>query len=186
MPGYSGEPVVTTLVCLFHFACEAAGATGTRHSLCPLLSRVVGTRLGRVAPRDGGRLSTSLRGAEATKQSRLTFAARWIASLRSQRRPGQAKREPGPIITNVCCCAWLEPQSRSLLTSVVMGPGVRRDDEMYATPRPSPSYVGDTAPPDAALTAARGPCRTVFRAAFLCCKRPCNARAAPVPAPACR
>jgi hypothetical protein len=35
-PGYSGEPVVTTLVCLFQFACEAAGATGTRLSLRPL------------------------------------------------------------------------------------------------------------------------------------------------------
>src|ERR1700730_1753761 len=32
-----GEPVVTTLVCLFHFACEAAGAASTRLSLRPLL-----------------------------------------------------------------------------------------------------------------------------------------------------
>jgi hypothetical protein len=31
------EPVVTTLVCLFYFAREAAGAAGTRHSLRPLL-----------------------------------------------------------------------------------------------------------------------------------------------------
>jgi hypothetical protein len=30
-----GEPVVTMLVCLFHFACEAAGAAGTRLSLRP-------------------------------------------------------------------------------------------------------------------------------------------------------
>src|ERR1700730_12778978 len=37
-PGISGEPVVTTLVCLFQFACEAAGATGTRLSLRPLFS----------------------------------------------------------------------------------------------------------------------------------------------------
>jgi hypothetical protein len=32
-PGFFGEPVVTTLVCLIHFACEAAGAAGTRLSL---------------------------------------------------------------------------------------------------------------------------------------------------------
>jgi hypothetical protein len=34
-----GEPVVTTLVCLFHFACEAAGAAGIRLSLRPLMFR---------------------------------------------------------------------------------------------------------------------------------------------------
>jgi hypothetical protein len=37
-PGISGEPVVTTLVCFIYFAREAAGATGTRLSLRPLLS----------------------------------------------------------------------------------------------------------------------------------------------------
>ena len=36
MPGQSGEPVVDLLVVLFYFAREAAGATGTRHSLRPL------------------------------------------------------------------------------------------------------------------------------------------------------
>ena len=36
MPGESGVTVVTTLVCFFHFAREAAGALGTRHSLRPL------------------------------------------------------------------------------------------------------------------------------------------------------
>jgi hypothetical protein len=35
---YSGVTVVTTLVCLFYFAREAAGALGTRHSLRPLFS----------------------------------------------------------------------------------------------------------------------------------------------------
>src|SRR6195256_4639449 len=33
--GCSGELVVTTLVCYLHFAHEAAGATGTRHSPRP-------------------------------------------------------------------------------------------------------------------------------------------------------
>ena len=37
MPGVSGVTVVTTLVCLFYFACEAAGASCARHSLRPLI-----------------------------------------------------------------------------------------------------------------------------------------------------
>jgi hypothetical protein len=37
MPGDPGGLVVTTLVCLFHFTHEAAGAAGTRHSPRPLL-----------------------------------------------------------------------------------------------------------------------------------------------------
>jgi len=35
MPDCSALPVVTLLVCFFHFANEAAGAAGTRHSLRP-------------------------------------------------------------------------------------------------------------------------------------------------------
>jgi hypothetical protein len=38
MPGDSGGPVVTTLVCFFLSAREAAGALGTRHSPRPLFS----------------------------------------------------------------------------------------------------------------------------------------------------
>src|SRR5258707_2536737 len=38
MPGVSGVTVVTMLVCLFYFACEAAGASSARHSLRPLIS----------------------------------------------------------------------------------------------------------------------------------------------------
>src|SRR4030088_3538025 len=37
MAGASGGPVVATLVCYLHFAHEAAGAAGTRHSPRPLL-----------------------------------------------------------------------------------------------------------------------------------------------------
>jgi hypothetical protein len=37
MPGEAGVTVVTTLVCLFYFACEAAGAASARHSLRPLM-----------------------------------------------------------------------------------------------------------------------------------------------------
>jgi hypothetical protein len=39
MPGETGVTVVTTLVCLFIFAREAAGASRARHSLRPLISR---------------------------------------------------------------------------------------------------------------------------------------------------
>ena len=38
MPGRSGVTVVTMLVCLFYFACEAAGALRARHSLRPLIA----------------------------------------------------------------------------------------------------------------------------------------------------
>src|SRR5258707_10763953 len=38
MPGETGVTVVTMLVCLFYFACEAAGASSARHSLRPLIS----------------------------------------------------------------------------------------------------------------------------------------------------
>src|SRR5712675_750001 len=37
MPGETGVTVVTMLVCLFYFACEAAGASCARHSLRPQL-----------------------------------------------------------------------------------------------------------------------------------------------------
>src|SRR5204863_1570115 len=37
MPGEPGVTVVTTLVCFFIFACEAAGASSARHSLRPLM-----------------------------------------------------------------------------------------------------------------------------------------------------
>ena len=72
MPGRSGEPVVTTLVCFIYFAREAAGALGTRHSPRPLL----GERL----TQDSG---VVLAGEERKRprQSTLLFAAPlWIAS----------------------------------------------------------------------------------------------------------
>jgi hypothetical protein len=37
MPGVSGVTVVTMLVCFFHLAHKAAGATSARHSLRPLI-----------------------------------------------------------------------------------------------------------------------------------------------------
>ena len=51
---FSGVTVVTTLVCLFYFACEAAGALSARHSLRPLVGegKTFRVNLGRIAPRD--------------------------------------------------------------------------------------------------------------------------------------
>jgi hypothetical protein len=40
MPGDPGVTVVTMLVCFYHFAHKAAGASGARHSPCPLIQRV--------------------------------------------------------------------------------------------------------------------------------------------------
>src|SRR5258707_11278773 len=65
MPGETGVTVVTMLVCLFYFACEAAGALSARHSLRPLFSerRNNFAKLGPIAPRDRGG-APSLRGAK--------------------------------------------------------------------------------------------------------------------------
>src|SRR5258706_4220243 len=52
MPGDPGGPVVATLVCNQHFAHEAAGAAGTRHSPRPQWGREIFAWLGRIAPRD--------------------------------------------------------------------------------------------------------------------------------------
>src|SRR5579863_6175967 len=49
MPGVSGVTVVTTLVCSFYFACEAAGASRARHSLrLYVTGRKVHAQLGRI------------------------------------------------------------------------------------------------------------------------------------------
>jgi hypothetical protein len=53
MPECFGVPVVTMLVRFFYFACEAAGATSTRHSLRPLLFRGSFDNSGTFVPRDG-------------------------------------------------------------------------------------------------------------------------------------
>jgi len=52
MPGETGVTVVTTLVCSFYFACEAAGASCARHSLRPRCSRVAVINSGALASRE--------------------------------------------------------------------------------------------------------------------------------------
>src|ERR1700722_16674024 len=67
MPGRSGVTVVTTLVCLFYFACEAAGASSARYSLRPLSKgQDLLATLGRSAPRECG--SAALRHCEERKR----------------------------------------------------------------------------------------------------------------------
>jgi hypothetical protein len=76
--GSFGEPVVTTLVCFFHFAYEAAGAPSARHSLRPCFQGAVFFAKPR-AQRAGG-------------NAIVCFA------MLLQRRPGV---EPGPITTGL-------------------------------------------------------------------------------------
>jgi hypothetical protein len=60
MPGYSGGPVVTTLVCLFisHARLRVHWAPGIPHALV-FPGRTFLQKLGRIAPRDRGGLSTN-------------------------------------------------------------------------------------------------------------------------------
>ena len=93
---FSGVTVVTTLACLFYFTCEAAGASSIRHSLRPPnrgLKEISDKPRAHRAARRRGCVSTSLRGAKATKQSILVVhgllhgachrarfrATRWLA-----------------------------------------------------------------------------------------------------------
>src|SRR5450759_5588074 len=84
MPGDSGVTVVTTLVCFFYFAREAAGASCARHSPRPLIGegRTLLAKLGRIARRECEVISAVIARSEATKQSRLSTSLRqsWIAS----------------------------------------------------------------------------------------------------------
>src|SRR5439155_12076877 len=86
VPGETGVTVVTTLVCYFYFACEAAGASSARHSLRPLISGAKFLpNLGRIAPRDRG-VMMSLRGAK--RRSNPLFYSRQHGLLRFARNDG--------------------------------------------------------------------------------------------------
>jgi hypothetical protein len=58
MPGETGGPVVTMLVCFYYFAREAAGATSTRHSPRPQRADDFPTTRTRSAPRGCGVVSS--------------------------------------------------------------------------------------------------------------------------------
>jgi len=104
MPGETGVTVVTTLVCSFCFACEAAGASSARHSLRPPISEGVHhpIELGQNVPRGRGRL-----GAFARSLGRLRLCS-WSkmqmpwSGIPMPRRPGsnqtrQLDASPGPL-----------------------------------------------------------------------------------------
>jgi hypothetical protein len=85
MPGETGVTVVTTLVCSFYFACEAAGASSARHSLRPLPGGgrfIIKTRAEMRGEIAGLCLDVIAR-SNATKQSTLSVSKHqsWIASL---------------------------------------------------------------------------------------------------------
>ena len=83
----SASPVVTTLVCFSHLRTGlwVRPAPGIPCALSLFSRAGFSIARARDVPRDCGRLPTSLRGAQATKQSRLLASLDlWIASLRSQ------------------------------------------------------------------------------------------------------
>jgi hypothetical protein len=89
MPGCSGEPVVTTLVCFLPFSArEAAGALRARRFLRPPLSREdVSVNLARKTRGEIAELCLAvIARSNATKQSSFLHFRKesWIASLRSQ------------------------------------------------------------------------------------------------------
>ena len=52
MPGDSGGPSVTTLVCLFHFCTRGCGCIGHPAFPTPSIGRMIPANLGRIAPRE--------------------------------------------------------------------------------------------------------------------------------------
>ena len=52
MPGDSGGPSVTTLVCLFHFCTRGCGCIGHPAFPTPSVGRKIHANLGRIAPRE--------------------------------------------------------------------------------------------------------------------------------------
>ena len=80
MPGVTGVTVVTMLVCFVLFRTRGFGRIGRPAFPAPSIVKsgeTVFAKLGRIAPRDRGIASeigaSSLRGAQATKQSILSF-----------------------------------------------------------------------------------------------------------------
>src|SRR3954454_17000706 len=82
---------------LFYFACEAAGASSAPHSLRPhlVLGRKIHASLGRYPRRENA------------------IGCLKIESKIHRCRPGQAKRDPGPIATALSCCAKVIEQRLS-------------------------------------------------------------------------
>ena len=98
MPGDSGVTVVTMLVCFFHFACEAAGASGARHSLRPLISG--GSDIpGKTRAKTRGEIATSskLRVAVRGEQSSLSRSGVGVYRLVSGSEFAEAPHSLPPL-----------------------------------------------------------------------------------------
>src|ERR1700687_5240106 len=74
MPGDSGVTVVTTLVCFYFIAREAAGALGARHSLRLLNAegRTFPIKLARKARRDREAVSANVRCLKMESEARMS------------------------------------------------------------------------------------------------------------------
>src|ERR1700738_4835820 len=92
MPGVPGATVVTTLVCYLHFAHEAAGAAGTRHSPRPHFGREIHAQIGRIASRGRGiapdviasqRVGAKRRPMTGAAKQSMDAEKEWIGSSRS-------------------------------------------------------------------------------------------------------
>jgi hypothetical protein len=90
-----------------NFAREAAGASGTRLSLRPLLSEGQKLNLGRMAPRECGRVSASLRGAKRRSNPLSPLSWLWIASRSLS--SGAHSRDPLARNDGKCCGCWWAP-----------------------------------------------------------------------------
>src|SRR5258708_36116483 len=101
------------LVCLFYFACEAAGASRARHSLRPLISR--------------GEVLAKTRTHRAAGSRKLVCERRRCCLKIESATSSPRKR--GPITTGIRGCTKVVGQRLSKQATRRMGPGVRRDDD---------------------------------------------------------
>jgi hypothetical protein len=108
MPGETGVTVVTTLVCFFIFAREAAGATSARHSLRPHSRRRIHAQLGRIASRGYERVS----GIGCLKSESVRIDAPYSKAVIA-RLDRAIQYSEAPVI---------EPRSRGVLGSELINP----------------------------------------------------------------
>jgi hypothetical protein len=119
-PGVSGKPVVTRLVCLFHFAREAAGAVGTRLSRRPLCLRGQKFLNDSGASRERGCVSRRHCEGRKRRSNPFFFAAKWIAS----RSMSSGARSRDPLARNDGL--WLFDNLNRTDDSVCPGTRLRR------------------------------------------------------------
>src|SRR3954467_12798074 len=87
MPGESGGPSVTTLVCLFHFCTRGCGCIGHPAFPTPFVGRKIHAQLGRLAPRDREVVSEICFGSLKIEAEETSPSSR--TRERSERDPGR-------------------------------------------------------------------------------------------------